>query len=163
MRRGCIYRKLLTAIRRLSDEIPTDVKQSVGIPYKKLLCMVDLTKDFFFSYYFNIMRSFQKNICNHESGATLCKKMFVWNEFLTWGIRHLRNTVWTVALVYAFFKQKKKTTGLARPGTPRSCTSSTSSPSFAGSTSSVPHSPSVEPPSGSPTKICDHPCPSTKP
>ncbi|CAN6828810.1 unnamed protein product, partial [Brassica oleracea] len=73
--------------------------------YKKLLCMVDLTKDFFFSYYFNIMRSFQKNICNHESGATLCKKMFVWNEFLTWGIRHLRNTVWTVALVYAFFKQ----------------------------------------------------------
>ncbi|KAL0772210.1 hypothetical protein Bca101_037361 [Brassica carinata] len=74
--------------------------------YKKLLCMVDLTKDFFFSYYFNIMRSFQKNICNHENGATLCKKMFVWNEFLTWGIRHLRNTVWTVALVYAFFKQR---------------------------------------------------------
>ncbi|KAF3500474.1 hypothetical protein F2Q69_00044409 [Brassica cretica] len=73
--------------------------------YKKLLCMVDLTKDFFFSYSFNIMRSFQKNICNHESGATLCKKMFVWNEFLTWGIRHLRNTVWTVALVYGFFKQ----------------------------------------------------------
>jgi len=32
MRRGCIYRKLLTALRRLSDEIPTDVKQSVGIP-----------------------------------------------------------------------------------------------------------------------------------
>ena len=31
MRRGCIYRKLLTALRRLSDEIPTDVKQSVGI------------------------------------------------------------------------------------------------------------------------------------
>ena len=32
MRRGCIYRKLLTDLRRLSDEIPTDVKQSVGIP-----------------------------------------------------------------------------------------------------------------------------------
>ncbi|KAF2600733.1 hypothetical protein F2Q68_00007661 [Brassica cretica] len=32
MRRGCIYRKLLTALRRLSDEIPSDVKQSVGIP-----------------------------------------------------------------------------------------------------------------------------------
>ncbi|KAF2560993.1 hypothetical protein F2Q70_00014743 [Brassica cretica] len=29
--------------------------------------------------------------------------------------------------------------------------------------SSVPHSPPVEPPSGSPTKICDHPCPSTEP
>ncbi|KAF3505493.1 hypothetical protein F2Q69_00007917 [Brassica cretica] len=52
---------------------------------------------------------------------------------------------------------------MARPGTPRSGTSSASSPSFAGSTSSVPHSPPVEPPSGSPTKICDHPCPSTEP
>ncbi|CAH8392882.1 unnamed protein product [Eruca vesicaria subsp. sativa] len=74
--------------------------------YKRLLCMVDLTKDFFFSYSFNIMRSFQKNICDHESGCSLYKKMFVWNEFLTRGIRHhLRNTVWTVALVYGFFKQ----------------------------------------------------------
>ncbi|KAJ4883573.1 Phosphoinositide phosphatase SAC4 [Raphanus sativus] len=75
--------------------------------YKRLLCMVDLTKDFFFSYSFNIMRCFQKNICDRESGGTtLYKKMFVWNEFLTRGIRHhLRNTVWTVALVYGFFKQ----------------------------------------------------------
>ncbi|WZZ87226.1 hypothetical protein YC2023_115805 [Brassica napus] len=32
MRRGCIYRKLLTDLRRLSDGIPTDVKKSVGIP-----------------------------------------------------------------------------------------------------------------------------------
>ncbi|KAJ0261280.1 Phosphoinositide phosphatase SAC4 [Hirschfeldia incana] len=74
--------------------------------YKRLLCMVDLTKDFFFSYSYNVMRSFQKNVCDHESGGTLYKKMFVWNEFLTRGIRHhLRNTVWTVALVYGFFKQ----------------------------------------------------------
>ncbi|KAG2300851.1 hypothetical protein Bca52824_037323 [Brassica carinata] len=74
--------------------------------YKRLLCMVDLTKDFFFSYSFNIMRCFQKNLCDRESGGTLYNKMFVWNEFLTRGIRHhLRNTVWTVALVYGFFKQ----------------------------------------------------------
>ncbi|KAH0896080.1 hypothetical protein HID58_045648 [Brassica napus] len=75
--------------------------------YKRLLSVVDLTKDFFFSYSYNIMRSFQKNMCDHESGGTtLYKKMFVWNEFLTRGIRHnLRNTVWTVALVYGFFKQ----------------------------------------------------------
>ncbi|CDY67249.1 BnaC02g44270D, partial [Brassica napus] len=75
--------------------------------YKRLLSVVDLTKDFFFSYSYNIMRSFQKNMCDHESGGTtLYKKMFVWNEFLTRGIRHnLRNTIWTVALVYGFFKQ----------------------------------------------------------
>ena len=50
--------------------------------YKRLMCMVDLTKDFF------MMRSFQKNICDHESGGALYKKMFVWNEFLTRGIQN---------------------------------------------------------------------------
>ncbi|CAD5324742.1 unnamed protein product [Arabidopsis thaliana] len=74
--------------------------------YKRLLCMVDLTKDFFFSYSYNVMRSYQKNVCNYETGHNLYEKMFVWNEFLTRGIRHhLRNTLWTVALVYGFFKQ----------------------------------------------------------
>ncbi|CAA7041761.1 unnamed protein product [Microthlaspi erraticum] len=74
--------------------------------YKRLMCMVDLTKDFFFSYSYNIMRSYQKNICNYETGHILYEKMFVWNEFLTRGIRHhVRNTIWTVALVYGFFKQ----------------------------------------------------------
>jgi len=34
--------------------------------------------------------------------------MFVWNEFLTRGIRNiLKTTLWTVALVYGFFKQDK--------------------------------------------------------
>ncbi|KAJ8767288.1 hypothetical protein K2173_017332 [Erythroxylum novogranatense] len=74
--------------------------------YKKLLCMVDLTKDFFFSYSYHVMRSLQKNLCNSETSHVLYETMFVWNEFLTRGIRnHLQNTLWTVALVYGFFKQ----------------------------------------------------------
>ncbi|XP_077236470.1 phosphoinositide phosphatase SAC3-like [Tasmannia lanceolata] len=76
--------------------------------YKKLLCTVDLTKDFFFSYSYHVMRSLQKNLCGDETGQVLYETMFVWNEFLTRGIRnHLKNTVWTVALVYGFFKQAK--------------------------------------------------------
>jgi len=76
--------------------------------YKRLLCMVDLTKDFFFSYSYHIMRSLQRNICENETGHVLYETMFVWNEFLTRGIRnHLQNTIWTVALVYGFFKQVK--------------------------------------------------------
>ena len=52
------------------------------------------------------MRSLQKNICDNETGHALYETMFVWNEFLTRGIRnHLHNTIWTVALVYGFFKQ----------------------------------------------------------
>lgn len=76
--------------------------------YKKLLCMVDLTKDFFFSYSYHVMRSLQKNLCQGQAGQVVYETMFVWNEFLTRGIRnHLKNTVWTVALVYGFFKQDK--------------------------------------------------------
>ncbi|XP_021749994.1 phosphoinositide phosphatase SAC3-like [Chenopodium quinoa] len=74
--------------------------------YKKLLCMVDLTKDFFFSYSYHVMRTLQRNLCDRQTGHVLYETMFVWNEFLTRGIRsHLQNTLWTVALVYGFFKQ----------------------------------------------------------
>ncbi|OIW04539.1 hypothetical protein TanjilG_13921 [Lupinus angustifolius] len=75
--------------------------------YKKLLCSVDLTKDFFFSYSYNIMLSLQKNLSDHNMmGKSLYETMFVWNEFLTREIRNdLQNTFWTVALVHGFFKQ----------------------------------------------------------
>ncbi|KAM1274661.1 hypothetical protein ACFX2I_024507 [Malus domestica] len=74
--------------------------------YKKLLCSVDLTKDFFFSYSYNVMSSLQKNLCDNQTGPPLYETMFVWNEYLTRGIRYcLKNTLWTVALVYGFFKQ----------------------------------------------------------
>ncbi|KAI3902155.1 hypothetical protein MKW92_008564 [Papaver armeniacum] len=76
--------------------------------YKKLLSTVDLTKDFYFSYSYNVMRSLQKNLCDGETRKVLYETMFVWNEFLTRGIRnHLKNTLWTVALVFGFFKQAR--------------------------------------------------------
>ena len=74
--------------------------------YKRLLCSVDLSKDFFFSYSYNIMRSLQKNISEKNTGQVVYETMCVWNEFLTRAIRnHLKNTCWTVALVHGFFKQ----------------------------------------------------------
>ncbi|CAN6313839.1 unnamed protein product [Urochloa humidicola] len=76
--------------------------------YKRLLCSVDLSKDFFFSYSYNIMRSLQKNITEKNTGQVVYETMFVWNEFLTRAIRnHLKNTSWTVALVHGFFRQSK--------------------------------------------------------
>ncbi|GAB2218201.1 hypothetical protein Droror1_Dr00001420 [Drosera rotundifolia] len=74
--------------------------------YKKLLSTVDLTKDFYYSYSYHVMRTLQKNLRDHKTGQVLYETMFVWNEFLTRGIRsHLQNTLWTVALVYGFFQQ----------------------------------------------------------
>ncbi|CAK7356460.1 unnamed protein product [Dovyalis caffra] len=76
--------------------------------YKKLLCTVDLTRDFFFSYSYHVMHSLQKNLSHKETAQLHYESMFVWNEFLTRGIRNnLRNSLWTVALVYGFFKQVK--------------------------------------------------------
>ncbi|KAK1414207.1 hypothetical protein QVD17_29948 [Tagetes erecta] len=77
--------------------------------YKKLLCSVDLTKDFYFSYSYHIMHSFQKNLSTHETGN---ETMFVWNKFLTSKIHsQLRNNHWTVQLVYGYFKQVKISIG----------------------------------------------------
>ncbi|KAF6148338.1 hypothetical protein GIB67_025557 [Kingdonia uniflora] len=56
------------------------------------------------------MRSLQKNVSDGKTGGVSYQTMFVWNEFLTRGIRnHLRNTLWTAALVYGFFKHAKLT------------------------------------------------------
>ncbi|KAL5698536.1 hypothetical protein ACHQM5_029562 [Ranunculus cassubicifolius] len=74
--------------------------------YKDILRNLDITKDFYFSYSYHVMRSLQKNLYEGLTGPVLYEKMFVWNEFLTRGIRHqLKNTLWTVALVHGFFKQ----------------------------------------------------------
>ncbi|CAN8259399.1 unnamed protein product [Cochlearia groenlandica] len=76
--------------------------------YKRLLCTVDLTKDFFFSYSYHIMHSLQRNLSNNAEGHTYYESMFVWNEYLTRRIRNnAKDCMWTVALVYGFFKQVK--------------------------------------------------------
>ncbi|KAJ8498527.1 hypothetical protein OPV22_009079 [Ensete ventricosum] len=112
---GAICGHAIYAVTR-SQMIPlSDSAQSSNLPflgaehrYKRLLCTVDLTKDFFFSYSYNIMRSLQKNMCDGVPEEALYETMFVWNEFLSCGVRnHLKNTAWTVALVHGSFKQGK--------------------------------------------------------
>lgn len=76
------------------------------IRYKKLLCAVDITKDFFFSYSYRIMHSLQKNVGDEDKESAPYETMFVWNSFLTRKIRTLLgNSLWTVALIHGFFKQ----------------------------------------------------------
>ncbi|KAL1224123.1 Phosphoinositide phosphatase SAC5 [Cardamine amara subsp. amara] len=89
--------------------IQTKVANSQAeLKYKKLLRMVDLSKNFYFSYTYHLMYCLQKNVGNTEKGNFHDNTMFVWNAFLTRGIRRiLQNTIWTVALVYGFFQQTK--------------------------------------------------------
>ncbi|CAN1827854.1 Phosphoinositide phosphatase SAC2 [Linum perenne] len=109
---GAICGHSIYAITR-SEMIPVPVRSNMTNSkdenrYKKLLCSVDLTRDFFFSYSYNVMHSLQKNLCDTQTGKLHYETMFVWNEFLTRGIRHtLKSSTWTVALVHGFFKQIK--------------------------------------------------------
>ncbi|XP_024365419.1 phosphatidylinositol-3-phosphatase SAC1 isoform X2 [Physcomitrium patens] len=87
----------------------TEVSHSkVELRYKKLLIGVDLTKDFYFSYTYRIMQTMQTNVKSLDDDQMPYDNMFVWNAFLTSGIRQsLGNTRWTVALVHGFFQQEK--------------------------------------------------------
>ncbi|KAL9856771.1 Phosphoinositide phosphatase SAC5 [Arabidopsis thaliana] len=83
-------------------------KSEAELRYKKLLSVVDLSKNFYFSYTYHLMYSLQKNIGNTERGNPHDNTMFVWNSFLTREIRKiLQNSIWTVALIYGFFQQTK--------------------------------------------------------
>lgn len=74
--------------------------------YKKLLSSVDLTKDFFYSYTYPIMRSLQKNVQAVGGESVPYENIFVWNTFLTRAIRsRCINPHWTIALVHGHFKQ----------------------------------------------------------
>ncbi|KAF3570153.1 hypothetical protein F2Q69_00063185 [Brassica cretica] len=81
--------------------------QMIMIPYPSRKT-IDADSSAERNYTYHLMYSLQKNICNTERGKIHDETMFVWNEYLTHGIRrNLRNTVWTVALVYGFFQQTK--------------------------------------------------------
>ncbi|KAL5729842.1 Phosphoinositide phosphatase sac1 [Ranunculus cassubicifolius] len=87
--------------------IQTDVAHSkTELRYKKLLSSVDLTKDFFFSYTYPIMRSLQQNVLEMGLDRMPYDNLFVWNAFLTQAIRsRCKNTLWTIPLVHGNFKQ----------------------------------------------------------
>ncbi|OIT35684.1 PREDICTED: phosphoinositide phosphatase SAC1 [Nicotiana attenuata] len=89
--------------------VQTDVAHSkTELRYKKLLSSVDLTKDFFYSYTYPIMRSLQKNILSTGEDGMPYDNIFVWNSYLTHAIRsRCKNTMWTIALVHGHFKQTR--------------------------------------------------------
>lgn len=89
--------------------VQTDVAHSkTELRYKKLLSSVDLTKDFFYSYTYPIMRSLQNNVLSMGEDGMPYDNIFVWNSYLTHTIRsRCKNTMWTIALVHGHFKQSR--------------------------------------------------------
>ncbi|KAL3324252.1 hypothetical protein AABB24_038437 [Solanum stoloniferum] len=89
--------------------VQTDVAHSkTELRYKKLLSSVDLTKDFFYSHTYPIMRSLQNNVLSMGEDGMPYDNIFVWNSYLTHTIRsRCKNTMWTIALVHGHFKQTR--------------------------------------------------------
>lgn len=89
--------------------VQTDAAHSkTELRYKKLLSSVDLTKDFFYSYTYPIMRSLLKNVLSTGEDRVPYDNIFVWNSYLTHTIRsRCKNTMWTIALVHGHFKQTR--------------------------------------------------------
>ncbi|KAG0609702.1 hypothetical protein M758_7G007600 [Ceratodon purpureus] len=103
----CIDESQLTTVPH--STVQTEASHSkVELRYKKLLGGVDLTKDFYFSYTYPIMQNMQANVKSLGENRMPYENMFVWNAFLTSGIRQsLKNTRWIVALVHGFFEQTR--------------------------------------------------------
>ncbi|CAN6475704.1 unnamed protein product [Victoria cruziana] len=89
------------------SSIQTDTAHSkTELRYKKLFSSVDLTKDFFYSYTYPIMRSLQKNVLAIGEEGMPYDNIFVWNAYLTKAIRdQCKSTRWTIALVHGHFRQ----------------------------------------------------------
>lgn len=85
--------------------------------YRRLLLTgLDLTKDFYFSYTYNLSQSLQANFARaalvedvdgHRDADERFTGMFVWNEYLTRPLRTaLGGDKWLLCLVHGFFQQR---------------------------------------------------------
>ncbi|XP_074566379.1 phosphoinositide phosphatase SAC2-like isoform X2 [Curcuma longa] len=109
---GPYYMLLITRRRKVGTICGHSIyavskSEMITLPNSDVLSNITYSKDEN-SYSYNIMRSLQINLCDGETKSDIHETMFVWNAFLTCGVRdHLHNTTWIVALVYGFFKQAK--------------------------------------------------------
>ena len=88
--------------------------------YKNILTMLDLTKNFYFSYTYDLSNSLQKNstfnISNNNNNKFLkCNDAFIWNSFALkplLDIFHNNDPMgyhmidWIVPIIYGYFKQR---------------------------------------------------------
>jgi len=71
--------------------------------YKNLFAFIDLSKEFYFSYTYDLTRTLQYNMCNHTSRQV--QSLFIWNSFL---LNHLKAKIscslWLVNIIHGYFE-----------------------------------------------------------
>ncbi|KAL0020959.1 hypothetical protein WJX79_009568 [Trebouxia sp. C0005] len=75
--------------------------------YRKLLLSgLELNKDFYFSYTYNLARTLQANL-TADAPADPFDSMFVWNEYLGRPLRQaLQSSSWVIPLIHGFWQQR---------------------------------------------------------
>ncbi|DBB09417.1 hypothetical protein WJX82_010315 [Trebouxia sp. C0006] len=75
--------------------------------YRKLLLSgLELNKDFYFSYTYNLARTLQANL-TADAPADAFDSMFVWNEYLSRPLRQaLQSSSWVIPLIHGFWQQR---------------------------------------------------------
>lgn len=74
--------------------------------YKSLFSQLDLTKNFYFSYTYDLTRSLQFNMIHARQPRLPPKDMYVWNHFLLENFRTMvPNPQWVVPCIHGFFEQ----------------------------------------------------------
>eukprot|EP01084_Bolivina_argentea_P050774 93379_1 len=73
--------------------------------YKNLFSVIDLTKEFYFSYSYDLSRTLQWNMCNHFRRKP--NNMFVWNEFLLKPLHQAtQSNNWMLPIIHGYYESK---------------------------------------------------------
>ena len=89
-------------------------REIAELRYQGLYQVIDLTKNFFFSYTYDLTRSLQENflgMTSRPSPPRQCKDMYQWNYFLTLELEECTNSItsfnWVLPVVHGAFIQRK--------------------------------------------------------
>jgi hypothetical protein len=94
----------------LNRQFTQSAVDSAEKKYAGLFQALDLTKDFYYSFSYNLTTTIQANVLRSENKSTL-ESSFVWNDYLLTEFRTLvppeHHHIWTVPLIHGFFQQKR--------------------------------------------------------
>lgn len=107
------FSKVLNSFNKRINATSSEMSES---RYMGLYQFIDMTKDFYFSYTYDLTYTLQHNfiISNKNAKVPLpCKEMFAWNYFQMDELRSLTYAIskdsWIIPLVHGFFQQRKYT------------------------------------------------------
>eukprot|EP01083_Nonionella_stella_P019574 54356_1 len=73
--------------------------------YKNLFSVIDLNREFYLSYSYDLSRTLQWNMCNHFRRKP--NHIFVWNEFLLKPLRMAtKSNTWMLPIIHGYFESK---------------------------------------------------------